>query len=224
MTAIWRSERLPELVRALASRPRHEALRGHVTELLRSGFGAPHEEIGQEVYLLDGSGRIDTMWGATVILRPATVAREAVIAPSIGPHRGLVQGKEESNANEGRRCTQNTQMGPCGSKAMRHALDLQRLPAEIERQTEPQAGRFGVPVALGYQSLWGTSRFDVIEALHLVRVVQCFGGLQINQEHILDQQVLDVVAGNDVIVVTLAPNCWATDRPAASSSNAHAFS
>ena len=90
MTAIWRSERLPELVRALASRPRHEALRGHVTDLLRSGFGAPYEEIGQEVYLLDGSGRIDTMWGATVIVRPAIVARDSVIAHSIGPHCGLV--------------------------------------------------------------------------------------------------------------------------------------
>jgi len=67
MTATWRIERLPELVRALATRPRHEALRGHVTELLRSGFGAPYDEIGHEVYLLDGSGRIDTMWGATVI-------------------------------------------------------------------------------------------------------------------------------------------------------------
>jgi SAM-dependent methyltransferase len=67
---------LPELVRALASRPRHEALRGHVTELLRSGFGAPYEEIGHEVYLLDGSGRIDTMWGATVIELKSDLRRE----------------------------------------------------------------------------------------------------------------------------------------------------
>ena len=52
MTQTWRTERLPELVRALATRPRHEALRGHVTELLRSGFGAPYEEIGHEVYFL----------------------------------------------------------------------------------------------------------------------------------------------------------------------------
>ena len=34
VTAAWRSERLPELARALASRPRHEALRGHVTDRL----------------------------------------------------------------------------------------------------------------------------------------------------------------------------------------------
>ncbi len=50
----WHAERLPELVGALAGRPRYEALRGHVTELLQSGFGAPYEEIGHEVYLLDG--------------------------------------------------------------------------------------------------------------------------------------------------------------------------
>jgi hypothetical protein len=72
----WHSERLPELVRALAGRPRHEALRGHVTELLRSGFGAPYDEIGHEVYLLDGSGRIDTMWGATVIELKSDLRRE----------------------------------------------------------------------------------------------------------------------------------------------------
>jgi len=76
VTANWRSERLPELVRALASRPRHEALRGHITELLRSGFGAPYDEIGHEVYLLDGSGRIDTMWGATVIELKSDLRRE----------------------------------------------------------------------------------------------------------------------------------------------------
>ena len=72
----WRSERLPELVRALAGRPRHEALRGHITDLLRSGFDAPYSEIGQEVYLLDGSGRIDTMWGATVIELKGDLRRE----------------------------------------------------------------------------------------------------------------------------------------------------
>ena len=41
MVAIaWPRDRLPELVRSMASRPRHEALRGLVTELLREGFGA----------------------------------------------------------------------------------------------------------------------------------------------------------------------------------------
>jgi len=47
-----------------------------VTELLRSGFGAPYDEIGHEVYLLDGSGRIDTMWGATVIELKSDLRRE----------------------------------------------------------------------------------------------------------------------------------------------------
>jgi SAM-dependent methyltransferase len=72
----WRQDNLPELVRALAGRPRHEALRGHVSELLRAGFGAQYAEIGHEVYLLDGSGRIDTMWGAVVIELKSDLRRE----------------------------------------------------------------------------------------------------------------------------------------------------
>ena len=76
MTPEWRTERLPDLVRALATRPRHEALRGHVTELLHAGFGAPYSEIAQELYLLDGSGRIDTLWGATVIELKSDLRRE----------------------------------------------------------------------------------------------------------------------------------------------------
>lgn len=66
-------------MRALAGRPRHEALRGHVTELLRSGFGAPYDEIAHEVYLLDGSGRIDTMWGAAVV-EPKSIV-DALLPP-----------------------------------------------------------------------------------------------------------------------------------------------
>jgi SAM-dependent methyltransferase len=73
---IWIRDRLPEIVRAMAGRPRHEALRGHVTELLRSGFGAPYDEINHEVYLLDGRGRIDTLWGATVIELKSDLRRE----------------------------------------------------------------------------------------------------------------------------------------------------
>jgi hypothetical protein len=72
----WRVDRLPELVREMAGRPRHEALRGHVTELLRSGFDAPYDEIGHEVYLRDRTGRIDTMWGATVIELKSDLRRE----------------------------------------------------------------------------------------------------------------------------------------------------
>ena len=72
----WRRDKLPELVRAMAGRPRHEALRGHVTELLREGFGAPYDEIAHELYLLDNRGRIDTMWGATVIELKSDLRRE----------------------------------------------------------------------------------------------------------------------------------------------------
>jgi hypothetical protein len=39
MTNRWRVDRFPEIVRSMASRPGHEALRGLVTELLREGFG-----------------------------------------------------------------------------------------------------------------------------------------------------------------------------------------
>lgn len=60
----------------MAGRPRHEALRGHVTELLREGFQAPYDQIAHEVYLLDRSGRIDTMWGATVIELKTDLRRE----------------------------------------------------------------------------------------------------------------------------------------------------
>ncbi len=60
----------------MAGRPRHEALRGHVTELLREGFGAPYDEIAHELYLLDNRGRIDTMWGATVIELKSDLRRE----------------------------------------------------------------------------------------------------------------------------------------------------
>lgn len=60
----------------MAGRPRHEALRGHVTELLREGFGASYGEIAHEVYLLDNSGRIDTMWRVTVIELKSDLRRE----------------------------------------------------------------------------------------------------------------------------------------------------
>ena len=76
MSGNWRAERLPEIVRALASRPRHEALRGLITELLRSGFDVPYSEIGHEVYLLDHSRRIDTMWGSILIELKSDLRRE----------------------------------------------------------------------------------------------------------------------------------------------------
>ena len=49
----WRRDRLPEIARAMVSRPRHEALRGLVTELLREGFGTAFSELEHERYLVD---------------------------------------------------------------------------------------------------------------------------------------------------------------------------
>ena len=67
---------MPEIVRSMASRPRHEALRGLVTELLREGFGAAFSELEHERYLVDNSGRIDVAWGATVIELKTDLRRE----------------------------------------------------------------------------------------------------------------------------------------------------
>ncbi len=60
----------------MASRPRHEALRGLITELLREGFGAAFSELEHERYLVDNSGRIDVAWGATVIELKSDLRRE----------------------------------------------------------------------------------------------------------------------------------------------------
>ncbi|WP_165214380.1 class I SAM-dependent methyltransferase [Affinirhizobium pseudoryzae] len=60
----------------MASRPRHEALRGLVTDLLRDGFGARFSELEHERYLVDNSGRIDVAWGATVIELKSDLRRE----------------------------------------------------------------------------------------------------------------------------------------------------
>lgn len=76
MTSNWRRDRLPDIVRSMASRPRHEALRGLVTELLRDGFGARFSELEHERYLVDNSGRIDVAWGATVIELKSDLRRE----------------------------------------------------------------------------------------------------------------------------------------------------
>ena len=72
----WRTDTLPDLVRSIASRPKHEALRLLVGDLLRHGFGVPFDELSHEVYLLDGRGRIDTLWGATVIELKSHLGRE----------------------------------------------------------------------------------------------------------------------------------------------------
>ncbi len=76
MTNNWRGDRLPEIVRTMATRPRHEALRGLVTELLRDGFGAAFSELEHERYLVDNSGRVDVAWGETVIELKSDLRRE----------------------------------------------------------------------------------------------------------------------------------------------------
>lgn len=72
----WRKDRLPDIVRSMASRPRHEALRGLITDLLREGFGAAFSELEHERYLVDNSGRIDVAWGATIIELKSDLRRE----------------------------------------------------------------------------------------------------------------------------------------------------
>jgi hypothetical protein len=53
--------------------------------------------------------------------------------------------------------------------------------AEIQQQAEPQAGCF-----------------EIIGALHPVRAIQRFDGLQFNQQHVLHQQVREVFANQHV--------------------------
>lgn len=60
----------------MASRPRHEALRGLITELLSHGFGAAFSEVEHERYLVNNSGRVDVAWGATVIELKSDLRRE----------------------------------------------------------------------------------------------------------------------------------------------------
>jgi len=67
MAGPWRTTELPGIVATLATRPKHETLRTLMQDILHSGFGAAHAEIAHEVYLAEGRGRIDTMFGATVI-------------------------------------------------------------------------------------------------------------------------------------------------------------
>lgn len=76
MNSIWRRDRLPEIVRQMATRPRHEALRGLVTELLREGFGARFSEMEHERFLIDNSGRVDVAWGASIVELKSDLRRE----------------------------------------------------------------------------------------------------------------------------------------------------
>ena len=127
----------------MAGRPRHEALRGHVTALLRDGFGAAYGEIGHEVYLLDGSGRIDTMWGAVVIELKSDLRRELddvlarlpdylrdAAARAPGP-RGVV-----GIATDGATFIAYAMEGDALRELARHATDAER-PEELMAWLEP---------------------------------------------------------------------------------------
>jgi hypothetical protein len=111
----------------------------------------------------------------------------AEIVTGLGPRSQLSGYRRSSkifSADAGRRCTPNTQIAQCGSKAMDHAFDLQARLAEIKQQAKLQAGRF-----------------EITGALHPMRVVQCFDGLPFDQKHVIDQQVRNVLANQDVFVV-----------------------
>lgn len=76
MNERWRRERLPDLVRDLASRPGHERLRVLLQELLREGFGADFAAIEHEVRLPEVRGRADMLFGATVVELKSDLRRE----------------------------------------------------------------------------------------------------------------------------------------------------
>ena len=126
MTDGWRGDRLPEIIRTMASRPRHEALRGLVTELLRHGFGAAFSELEHERYLIDNSGRIDVAWGATIIELKSDLRRE---------ERDVVARMPDYLADASRRsAVGRTTVGLAtdGAVFLAYALDCETL-AEIGR-------------------------------------------------------------------------------------------
>jgi len=47
-----------------------------LSELLRQGFGAAFDELEHERYLIDNSGRVDVVWGATIIELKSDLRRE----------------------------------------------------------------------------------------------------------------------------------------------------
>src|SRR5712692_5909977 len=66
MLGTWRQQHLPEIVANLANRPGHEAVRTHVADILRYGFGVAYHEIDHEVRLPEVHGRADTLFGSVV--------------------------------------------------------------------------------------------------------------------------------------------------------------
>jgi hypothetical protein len=66
MLGTWRQQHLPEIVANLANRPGHEAVRTHLADILRYGFGVAYHEIDHEVRLPEVHGRADTLFGSVV--------------------------------------------------------------------------------------------------------------------------------------------------------------
>ena len=64
MLGTWRQQHLPEIVVNLANRPGHEAVRTHVADILRYGFGVAYHEIDHEVRLPEVHGRAGTLFGS----------------------------------------------------------------------------------------------------------------------------------------------------------------
>ena len=98
---------------------------------------------------------------------------------------------------------------------MSKAFDLQARPAKIQQEAELQTGRLQIVGAL--HPTPGSS------ARGHVRVVQCFDGLQLDQKHVVNRQVHEVLACQDIFVVHLGAYCCTADRPAARTSYAKAF-
>src|ERR1700739_4040498 len=66
MLGTWRQQHLPEIVANLANRPGQEAVRTHVADILRYGFGVAYHEIDHEVRLPEVHGRADSLFGSVV--------------------------------------------------------------------------------------------------------------------------------------------------------------
>jgi len=124
--------------------------------------------------------------GAT---RPAEAPRDRSVR-SRGPLRPVQQARILTQISaDARGCTQ---MERNASQAVDHALDFQASPAEVEQQAELPAGCL-----------------EIVDALHPtpgsrarghVRVIQCFDGLQFDQQHVLDHQVHEVLVDHRAVI------------------------
>jgi hypothetical protein len=84
MTEHWRQHELPDIVRALAGRPGHEAVRTMVTDILRHAFGANWLSLDHEVRMPEVHGRADTLFGATVFACSRPCGQLCTIIPRHG--------------------------------------------------------------------------------------------------------------------------------------------